>query len=276
MSNNFSVTVEPGLTLEDTKFKVAGDPIVFHGYFDYAFLLAKAYGQHKYPDAKGFGSQSRLTGAQIAPIYDHKKSTVTLSPKALRHSLWDNSDGQEVAHHSATLNDQTTVGTTVGWSDSTTVGGSFTVGVEIGVTGEKTSASATYSVSTTEGHTASYTKTVGVGATEAVSVDVPPGEVVLAVLLINDGTLSADLKFQVQLRGEVIVYIEHTDGTQTYDIINATEWSYLIDLPSVTMNACIDFVGEDVTKTLNLPDGLPSTVDSYINKAKAELTGGHK
>lgn len=284
-AQDFHVTLLPALTLEDTVFETVGTVAgATPDYEDQNLRWARrhypAWGNH-------VGGSGNLGPALLKAQVPRQAAALALNPIALTHHVWDNSLGQAPATFSTALTDSITASTGISWSK--TVGVSESIGVEVGEGPAKVKSDTSLSV--TVGQDKTESRTVEVGSSDDVSVTVPAGEIVVAVLLVQRGTLTAELALTWTLTGDTILYppdgvrcadapllprcVDYTrDGYRgTYGVLEAADLEPTSGLGQATAQVVVDFAGESVVRTASVPDADPATVDAAIAKLLREYAG---
>ena len=148
-----------------------------------------------------------------------KLVSITEQPTIIDHAVWNNSEGDSPTHYEAEIN--TSVSDTVedSWERSQSVSISAEVGVSVGPAEAKTSVA----YESSWGVGGSKSKTTDVGASDSISKDVPAGEMVLAALVGQRGTVTVevDYKLSIPTDGHVLV---HTTGKNHLGHTGAPVW----------------------------------------------------
>ena len=280
MSHDFTLKLQPGITLADSHVAVSGGKQL-----DWADLTPRAYPGEQdgaigdrllnqavrkmlaaSGDQKGASNaivQDNFSGPHIQAVHDELVSD-SLVPTALQHALWDNSRGDGVGHYKAELSDTVTDSTSGTWSHEVTAGISFTVGVEVGIEGDKATASTNYSLSVAAGHSVTHEVTRQVGSVSAVDYDVQPGCIDLGVLYIQRGSLQAQVRFAVGYAGSVRYwpYGVHPLSPIRTTLISEVapylpQWSSVFRIDSVSAT-------DDTIQTVSLDGPSPDDVEDGI------------
>lgn len=288
---DFALKVVPALTLADTHIEISGQakqPNV--GWPELTAAIRawrRALGDPFWASASPQYTRDYYSRGAPSPIgrtllgADNAGASLDISPEAIQHSVFDNRKGKDVGHFSGALTDSVSVQTTAEWSGAITAGVSFTVGIEIGAVGAKASASTTYSLSATLGHSVSHTRTVDVGQSSGVDYEVKPGEIDVAVLLLQRGVLRCSVGFHWRY-SDLFGWAEREpthrqDGTlqppfAVHDRVPVE--AILPYLPKATeqIDLNVGYAADDYIAVATVPDEKPSTVenavDSIVNAAR--------
>ena len=273
---DFQVTLLPALTLADTQFETVGT--VTGNTPDYEDQNLRWAAAHYPAWGNRVGGMGALGPALLQAAVPRQSASLHLNPIALTHHVWDNSLGTTAATYSTALTDSITASTSIAWSK--TVGVSESISVEVGEGPAKVKSDTSLSV--TVGEDKSQSRTVEVGSSDEVSVTVPPGQIVVAVLLVQRGTLTADLSLDWSLTGHTVLYppdgvrcadapalprcVDYTrDGYRgTYGVLEAADLQATSGLGQATAQVVVDFAGESVVRTASVPDADPATIDRAI------------
>lgn len=207
---DFQVRLVPGLTVQDTEFvaqgswsrpnKGLGSSVEAGGA---AIWWAEEQGWERPGDVT-------LWAAHATDVFTAAvgKPSVSLTPIALEHFVGDNRRGDPdgpPAKYSADLSTEVTDSSTSDWSHSESASVGFTVGVEIGFEGDKASASTSVSFDTTDGESHSTSHEVQVGTKVGVDLEAPGGTCLLAVLLLQRGTVTGSVHYTGRTTGTCLV-----------------------------------------------------------------------
>ncbi|MCY4259721.1 MAG: hypothetical protein OXC91_05620 [Rhodobacteraceae bacterium] len=287
---DFSISVEPALTLADTRISAAASGTKISGptLEDAGGLwrILGAWVTAHYPNRVEYAYGGDYVPTRLVVVNDRVAPKVTLAPIAIGHRVVDNSDSD--IPQEASVDFSATVGgeASVSWSESVTAGVEFTIGLEVGSEFAKTSASTSYSLSTTVGHDTSQSHSFSVSTTEGDRITVPPGQIALMVGLVQKGTLT----FAVDMAYRPETYAHAQVGTilrsdNPNDLEHAHRQWFTLDgsqmapfcggiLPVTSANIQIPFASEVVTKVVApLASDSPLAIDKGIRQAIEGLNG---
>ncbi|MCY3569305.1 MAG: hypothetical protein OXH38_11800 [Chloroflexi bacterium] len=284
---DFNLSIEPALTLADTKFTLTGThtggvPDYEDQNLRWAHAHYPAWGNH-------VGGTGALQPSVLVPSVQRSKARVILTPRALTHHVWDNSDSDVAVRFSTEISDTITTSSSIEWSTSATLG--LSVGVEAGFGSDKVSESVDFSVTVGESH--SESQSVEIGTKDAVEAEVPGGQIVLAILLVQQGTVEADLDLTWQVRGwtwidfdvpckDAPLVPDCKDWTRTHDgttytghtgRLGAVDLQPTSGLGHYSATVSIGFAGESEIRTITIPDADPTTVDNAVERVLKEYGG---
>lgn len=293
----FSIRVEPGLSLADTSFTVAGTPTLVQlgqGGATWAEVVAsralnvavqKVTGHR---DAVACLWPRDVCGPISARIEavaaEHGTTQVTFAPEALTYHLIDNTGNSSAADLSATVSDSVSIGAASTWTESTSTGHSYSASVEVGYGAAKSSAGVEYSFTTTRGHDTSETRTVDVGNSDTVTVPVPAYSAKIAVLLIQRGTLRGTVTFASRWTGGPIGWCRVAVGQYNCESRPAntlTLAELAPHLPSAeniagaaaTLNIAVTFAADDDVKVLDLAVKSADSISAAVAQALCDYSG---
>ena len=207
---------------------------------------------------------------------------ITLTPGALAHKVWDNFDSPTESEFVAQLSDSISIGAEWGWEKSETTGHEYSVSVEVGFGDEKAGSGDAYSFSTTTGKHGSHSQERDVGTDDEVKQEVPAGEGRLVILLIQHGTMTAELDLDPEWYGDPVTWCEspslaYSCGSEA----DGTPVLWLKDLrpqlgdpgPPQKLTLELKFVADSDIKVVDLPANDPDTIRKTIDQAVREYGG---
>ena len=269
---DFQVRLVPGLTADDTRFEAQGtwsrpnkglESSVEAG--GAAIRWAKEHGWERPGDVT-------LWAAQATDVFTAAAGTpqVTLSPVALEHFVGDNRRGDPTgppAKYTADLSTAVTDSSSAEWSHSESTSVGFTLGVEIGFEGDKASASTSVSFDVSDGQSHSTSHEVQVGTSVGVELEAPGGVCLLAVLLLQRGTVTGAVHFAGRTVGNCLV--GYRPDSPLYAPLDRPPVPVKVEdlgLSQVHTTVTIRraFAADSQIVTADIPDNSPTTVDDGI------------
>ena len=278
MALNFNIQVEPALSLADTRItaqaigpKIVGTPLDNDGLYRVLLEWVKANRPHStfdYYAADWVPMRLRVVNDRVAP-------RIELQPIAVGHRVIDNSDSDIDQEASVDFSAEVTSEVSIGTSVDVTAGVSFTASVEVGSEFAKASASTTYSVSTTVGHSKTESQSFSVSTSEGTKVTVPPYQIALIVGIVSKGilTFDVDIGFRPEDYAHVQVGTKNASGTKRADNLTGKDLApYCGSVrPSDVLSLRLPFASEVTSKVVApLPDTQPATVANAIQNAVNE------
>ena len=268
-SDDFSVHVNPGLSLAETKITITGGKSAgTYGAgkpYDYAQLAAGWVKQHHPEWGKHWGVFSKLGGMTLKVV--DARTTYSIKPLALSHHVFNNSDSDINATDSAELHSSITNTSSIEFSQSTTVG--LSVSVEVG--GDFAKTSATASLETTVGKSETKEVSKEIGSSDSVQVDLPPHAVELAVLFLEQGTITLHCVLEYQLSGELVIG-DFSSRTGEKHTVSASELQEYSLYPRENFVVSLQFASQSEIKTKTLKDGKEETVKAGIKTILEEAS----
>lgn len=277
----FQVKIIPGLTAADTRAEVIGK----------IPAPAKALDKYAWGAAVGQAIGSPYLYGQI-PLVDMSKVTAhvvaakvtvappDITPKALAHKLWDNTDNDEPAHYEASLTAGVRSSDSVSWSRSASRTWTATVGVEVGGGPVKGSASSSYSYGVAVGKATSHSVEHAIDSTDSVSEEVDPHSAAVAVLLVQSGSVDISIDFHVEFKGGPIPYAtqyfgKRIDGPHgSVSLAKALPHLARYYVMQNTMRQSIDFYRDTESKIVSITDNSDKSVHAGIQQALDESRVG--
>lgn len=267
------VKVVPGMTLAETVFDVSGTGKASFPSTDLLEAAVYTYFERRkgWDFFQGVHPVVRTDKATVeAAITGQHVNVPVLTPSAINHALWDNSDEKTPTTFKAELSAAVKASTSVTWEESATVGFSFAVGVEVNEAGVKVTGTTTYSFSATVGHSTSKSVEREVGVTGGVERDVPGGEVDVAILLIQSGRLSADVMFQRAYSGPLLWKPRYSGVWQPLSFAALEADGGALRPLTARANFGCDFATDTDIKIVPAASGSAADVDAAIQKALDE------
>lgn len=266
---DFQIKVIPGLTAADTTAEVVGAIPAPKTAFDpymWGYAVGIAAKGTPYPGGHLVGVDLSEVKAEViaAKVTVHPPD---ITPKALAHKLWDNSDNDQSGHYEATLSSSVERSNSVGWSRSTSQEWSASVSVEVGGGPVKATASAGYSLTVETGKNEEHTVTTSIDSSDTLSEDLKPHTAAIAVLLIQSGSVVVSIDFEVKFSGGPVYYAGRSGKVALEDVIPHLNPFVIM---RNTMTQTIDFFRDTESKIVSIPDGSSASVNQGIGKALAE------
>ena len=271
----FNISVQPALTLADTRItatttgpKTVGPPLTV----PQLVRICREWARSHRPNSTYYAIAGYWAPTRLVVVNDQVTPQVTLTPTAIGHRLIDNSESDIAQEATVDFSAQVGGETSVGWSEDVTAGVSFSVSLEVGSEFAKASASTTYSLSTSVGHSTSRSESFSVGVTEGSSLTVPPREIALLVGLVQRGTLTfdVDIAYRCEEYAQVTVITENASGTRQADQLKGADLNPFLgavfrpDIATIS----IPFASEASSKVVApLENAQPATIDSALRNA---------
>ncbi len=271
--SDFNLHIDPGLTLSDSKITVTGQKVgsVYgksvngNTIYDYA-QLGLDWLRDNHPDwitNKVWSIDSALKPSIL--MIKNQSPQLLLTPQALSHHTFNNSESDVPAEDEARLDSSVSETTSVTWSESQTI--EETVSFEVG--GEFAKTSASLSFSATVGKDESHEESFNVTSADETRVNVPAGEVILAILLISQGTLNIECNLEWYIQGGI--YVGNLETGQRYYLSADKLQQYSRD-PRSQFTLKLQFVSEHEIRTISIPNDDPTTIDNAIKHVLADAT----
>ena len=277
---SFNIKVNPALTLADTRIsaqvvgpKISGPSLDNNGLYRVCKEWAKVNRPHStFAAMAGYWCPTRLK-----VVNDKVSPKVVLTPIAIGHRIVDNSDSDIDQEASVEFSAEVGGETSIGWSEEVTAGVEFSVSLEVGSEFAKASASTTYSLSSTVGHSSEKSESFSVGTTEGSSVTVPAGQIALLVGLVQKGVLTfeVDVAWRPEDYSHVTVITENASGTRRGDLLHGQDLDPYCGavFPPDIASISIPFASEAESKVIApLSDATPTSIDSALHQAISQLS----